>query len=152
MILEQNTFFNEIKNSSRLTVYHSCSVPNLNKRFKNNPDKNIHAGTLYQAICRADYKVNDEELYDEICIHEIDISLEGLYPKMVIDDGENANSIKEDKFKPKWNLLVYKNVGEGDIRDNNLSVIILNKSNILSVKLYGFFNGEELESMMKSYK
>ena len=133
MILEQNTTLEQIKNTDTLKVYHSCSTENLAERFKASPNKNIHAGTLYQALDRADYKINDEELYDTAYIHEITINLNGLYPKLVKDDGENANSDMENRYKIYWNVLVYKNVGEGRIKDQNLSVIILNKKNILSV-------------------
>lgn len=151
MILEQNTSFDDIKKSDKLIVYHSCSVRDLRDRFSKNKDKNIHAGTLLQAMHRADFKINDECLYDKAYIHEIHLNLEGLCPKLTKDDGCNSNVLLEDSFKSKWNILCYKNVSEGYIRENNLSVIILNKDNITDILFHSEWNGEDLEKSLYKY-
>lgn len=148
MILQQNTTFENIKESDTLIVYHSCSTKKLKERFKNNPDKNIHAGTLVQALHRADYKINDEGLYKKSYVHEIHLKLSQVYPKLVKDDGKNSDSSMEDSYKSKWNILVYKNVGEGYIEDQNLSVIILNKDNIKKIKLHSEWDGKKLEEKL----
>lgn len=152
MILDNNTKFEDLKNLDTINVFHSCSTDNLIKRFEDNPDKNIHAGTLYQAIDRADYKINDEELYHTAYIYEITVSLNGLKEELVIDDGERANSDFEDTFKKDYNILAYKNVGEGNVKYENLSLIILNKCNILSIKLHSVMNGEQIRNELKKYK
>jgi hypothetical protein len=145
VILEQTTTFDTIKEADTLIVYHSCSTNKLKERFNNNPDKNIHAGTLLQALCRADYKINDEELYKKAYVYEIKIELDGVCPDLVKDDGKDSDSSMEDTYKSNWNILVYKNVGEGRVEDENLSVIILNKKVIKSVKLHSKWNGKTLE-------
>lgn len=145
MILEQNTPFDKIKELDTLIVYHSCSTKKLKERFKDNPDKNIHAGTLIQALFRADYKINDAGLYKKCYVHEIHLKLNNLYPNLVKDDGKNSNTSMEDTYKSNWDILVYKNMGEGYIDDENLSVIILNKNSIKKIKFHSEWNGIKLE-------
>ena len=148
MILEQNTTLEDIKSSDKLIVYHSCSTKDLNSRFINNPNKNIHAGTLLQAVYRADYKINDEGLYTTSYIHQIHLNINDLYPNLVKDDGGNSNSFMEDTYKSNWNLLVYKNVAEGHIENQNLSVIILNKSIIEKVEYHSEWDNEKIEKYL----
>lgn len=128
-----------------LLVYHSCSIENgLRQRFAAS-NKNIHAGSLIQAIWRADYKVNDQEAYPIAYIHKIIFKLGNVYPKLVDDFGYDVDQADEDKYKPSWHTLLYHNTGEGFADRNNLSVIILNKNNILSIDLHSKWTADDLK-------
>lgn len=152
MILERNTRFEDIKRRDIIKVYHSCSVLDIEKRFREYPDINIHVGSLYQALDRADYKLNDQDLYDVAYIHELEISLNGLFDHLIEDDGGSANSEEENKYKDRYNLLAYKNIAEGNRRDENLSLIILNKKNILNTRINFKLDREELEKELNNFK
>lgn len=145
LILKRNTKPNEIGNE--LIVYHTCSFNGyLLNRIKNS-NKNTHAGSKLQALWRADYKVRDEKSYGISYLYELHLHNYRLYPYIISDDGGNMNTADENIFKPKWDLLLYKNTGEGFVYDENLSVVILNPDIIKSAKLINSYNETDLDKL-----
>jgi len=150
LVLDRHTSFREVLNSNTITVYHSCSFNgDFFKRISSRPDKNIHAGSLFQAVWRADYKVNDEEAYPISYIYELVLQPERIYNQLIHDSGENVDQADEDSYKENYDLLVYHNTGEGHANESNLSVIILDHRIIKSVRLYASMNGEEIGKYME---
>lgn len=129
-----------------LRVYHSCSIATgLAERFAQS-HQNIHAGSLIQAIWRADFKVNDQESYDVAYVHEIIFDGGNVYPRLIDDPGYNVDQADEDQYKPKWDTLLYHNTGEGFADRTNLSIIILNKRNIRSIRLHSTWDADALKA------
>ncbi len=150
MILDRHTSLEEVLDSKEVTVYHSCSFNgDFFKRISSRLDKNIHAGSLFQAVWRADYKVNDEESYPVSYIYELVLKPKRIYNQLIHDSGENVNQADEDRYKENYDLLVYHNTGEGHRNESNLSVIILDHSIIESSRLYASMNGEEIRKFME---
>ena len=150
LVLDRHTSFREVLDSNTITVYHSCSFNgDFFKRISSRPDKNIHAGSLFQAVWRADYKVNDEESYPISYIYELVLQPERIYNQLIHDSGENVDQADEDSYKENYDLLVYHNTGEGHKNESNLSVIILDHGIIKSVRLYASMNGEEIGKFME---
>jgi hypothetical protein len=150
LILDRHTSFQEVLDSNTITVYHSCSFKgDFYARISSKPDKNIHAGSLFQAVWRADYKVNDEEAYPISYIYELVLKPERIYNELIHDSGENVDQSHEDQYKENYDLLVYHNTGEGHANEANLSVIILDHNIIKSVRLYASMNGEEITKYME---
>jgi len=149
-MIHRHTSFEELLKSDTITVYHSCSFNgDFLSRVKSRPDKNIHAGSLFQAVWRADFKVNDEEVYPISYIYELVLNPNKIYNELIPDSGENVDQADEDKYKSDYDLLVYHNTGEGHAHESNLSVIILDHSIIKSVRLYTSMNSEEITQYMK---
>lgn len=150
LVLDRHTSFQEVLNSNTITVYHSCSFQgDFFQRISNRPDKNIHAGSLFQAVWRADYKVNDEEVYPISYIYELVLNPKKIYNQLIHDSGKNVDQDEEDKYKKDYDLLVYHNTGEGHNHEPNLSVIILDHNIIKSVNLYAGMNSEEITQYME---
>jgi hypothetical protein len=149
MILDRHTSKEQLTESTELVVYHSCSFNgDFLERIKNRPDKNIHAGSFFQAAWRADYKVNDNEDYPVAYIYELVLSPKKIYSELIPDSGYDVEQSEEDKFKPEYDLLVYHNTGEGYSHENNLSVIILDPKIIKSVKLHCSVNGYQATELL----
>lgn len=149
-MIHRQTSFDELLKSDSITVYHSCSFNgDFLSRVNSRPDKNIHAGSLFQAVWRADFKVNDEEVYPISYIYELVLNPKKIYNELIIDSGENVSQADEDSYKKDYDLLVYHNTGEGHANEPNLSVIILDHSIIKSVRLYAAMNSEEITQYMK---
>jgi hypothetical protein len=147
LILNEHTQISEILNNKKIIVYHSCSFKgNLFSRLAIKPNKNIHTGSLFQTLWRADYKVNDNEDYLVSYVYEIIIETNKIYPNLIKDEGYNVNQSEEDKYKKDWDILIYKNTGEGFVKDENLSIIILNKNIIKSAKLHSEWNSAKLRN------
>jgi hypothetical protein len=147
VILDRHTSKEELLKATEIVAYHSCSFNgDFLSRINNRPDKNIHAGSFFQAVWRADYKVNDNENYPVAYIYELVLAPKKICPELIPDSGYDVDQSEEDKFKPEYDLLVYHNTGEGHRHENNLSVIILDPKIIKSVKLYRSMNGEEITS------
>lgn len=150
LVLDRYTSFENILKSNTITVYHSCSFKgDFFQRISNRPDKNIHAGSLFQAVWRADFKVNDEEVYPVAHIYELVLEPKNIYKQLVIDNGEDVDQSNEDSYKEEYDLLVYHNTGEGHIHEPNLSVIILDHSIIKSARLYASMNSEQITKFME---
>lgn len=148
-MIDRQTSFDEILKSDYITVYHACSFNgDFLSRVKSKPDKNIHAGSLFQAVWRADFKVNDEEVYPISYIYELVLNPKKIYNQLIHDFGENVDQQEEDKYKKDYDLLVYHNTGEGHNHEPNLSVIILDHNIIKSVRLHSAMNSEEISKYM----
>lgn len=139
--LNQYTKFDEVLPLNTLRVYRSDSTPNKNKYYSG-----AHAGTKQQALIRADYMVNDEERYEQYYLYELTLSFNNIYPELVSDDGSNHSSNYVDEFKD-YDILFYKNTGEGDIRNENLSVIIVNPDIVIDSKVIDKLNSSYLVSI-----
>ena len=149
-MINRHTSFGELLKSDTITVYHACSFNgDFLSRVKSKPDKNIHAGSLFQAVWRADFKVNDEEVYPISYIYELVLNPNKIYNQLIHDSGENVDQADEDRYKDNYDLLVYHNTGEGHAHEPNLSVIILDHSIIKSAKLYAGMNSEEITQYME---
>lgn len=150
LVLDRHTSFEDLLKSNTITVYHSCSFQgDFFQRISNRPDKNIHAGSLFQAVWRADFKVNDEEVYPISYIYEIVLNPNKIYNELIHDSGENVDQQDEDRYKEDYDLLVYHNTGEGHAHEPNLSVIILDHSIIKSVRLFSAMNSDEITQYME---
>jgi hypothetical protein len=150
LILDRYTSFEEVLKANTITVYHSCSFHgDFFARISSRKEKNIHAGSLFQAVWRADYKVNDEQVYPVSYIYELVIKPESIYNKLIHDSGENVDQSEEDQYKNDYDLLVYHNTGEGHRHEPNLSVIVLDHSIIKSVKLHSSMNSEQITKYME---
>lgn len=123
-ILTEYTTFKDILNLQRITCYHSTALDNLSlKTIKDTP---MHIGSKLQADFRADFYMCDNEDYDVFYLYKIIVVLKNVYPELVIDDGYNANLDLELQYKNKgYNFIVYKNVGEGNVKHQNLSLVAL---------------------------
>jgi len=138
--LTPHTKFSDVKGMEYLKVYRSSARPN-----KHNYAGGSHAGTLQQALIRADYMINDEEKYDEYYLYELIIRLGRVYPSLLKDDGSNHGYDYVSDMKD-YDTAFYKNTGEGDIRNENLSVIIINPDSIISSKMSSVLSKEYLLS------
>lgn len=140
-----NTKFSDLKKQEKIKVYRSSARPN-----KTTYESGSHVGTLQQALIRADYFLNDEESHDQYYLYELEIRLGRVYPQLELDSGENhGNSYYADLSK-EYDTIIYKNSGEGDIQNENLSLIILNPRNITSSKLMKVLTKEQLLSLQKT--
>jgi hypothetical protein len=140
--LDTNTSLEEIKKQKSIFAYHSTGLHVFE------PRENLHCGSLVQAVFRADYKINDEQLFDHAYIYKLHISLEGLLDDVILDDGYESNPNFEDVLKSKCNVALYKNVAEGYKKDKNLSLLVLNKRNIISYQNSSVWSGEEIETFL----
>jgi hypothetical protein len=138
--LTPHTKFSDAKGMEYLKVYRSSARPN-----KHDYTEGSHAGTLQQALIRADYMINDEEKYDEYYLYELIIRLGRIYPSLLKDDGSNHGYDYISDMKD-YDTAFYKNTGEGDIRNENLSIIIINPDSITSSKMSSVLTKEYLLS------
>jgi hypothetical protein len=139
-----NTKFQETLNIDTLKVYRSSAKPN-----KQAYESGSHAGTKQQALIRADYMVNDEEKYQKYFLYELIIDLGRIYPKLLPDDGSDHGYDYTLDLIDKYDTAFYKNTGEGDIRNENLSIIIINPRSIKSDKMVGELTKEYLLSIQE---
>jgi hypothetical protein len=140
--LSENSKFDELKNKNIIKVYRSSAERD---KFKYNTG--IHAGSKKQALIRADLKVNDDEECDKSYLYEIIYKLGKVYPSLIDDDGSNHDIDFSTYIEMGYDSLIYKNTGEGNIKDENLSIIILNLENILSNQMIQELDSEYLLSI-----
>ena len=140
-----DTKFSDLKKQEKIKAYRSSARPN-----KTTYESGSHAGTLQQALIRADYFLNDEESHDQYYLYELEINLGRIYPKLESDSGENHGNSYYQNLAKDYDTIVYKNTGEGDIQNENLSLIILNPSNIVTSKLVKVLSKEQLLSLQKT--
>jgi hypothetical protein len=136
-----NTKLNDLLNLETIKVYRSSAKPN-----KVGYESGSHAGTKQQALIRADYMVNDEEKYQKYFLYELLIDLGKVYPKLLPDDGSDHGYDYTLDLINKYDTAFYKNTAEGDIRNENLSIIIINPKMIKSNKMVGELTKEYLLS------
>jgi len=150
LVLDRHTSQDQLMKATRIVAYHGCrSKDPFVAKIKKRPDVSIHAGSMFQAVWRADYKVNDEGDYDVAHIHELVIEPKSIYPKLVLDSGYDQDQQDEDQYKGKYDLLVYHNTGEGHAHEPNLSIIVLDHSIIKSSRLYAAMNADQLTKYME---
>jgi len=136
------TKFQDLLNLETIKVYRSSAKPN-----KVGYESGSHAGTKQQALIRADYMVNDEEKYEKYFLYELLIDLGRVYPKLLPDDGSDHGYDYTLNLLDKYDTAFYKNTGEGDIRNENLSIIIINPKSIKSDKMVGELTRDYLLSV-----
>lgn len=139
-----STTFQSLKAQEKIKAYRSSARPS-----KTSYESGSHAGTLQQALIRADYFLNDEESHDKYYLYELEINLGRIYPKLESDSGENHGNSYYQNLAKDYDTIIYKNTGEGDIQKENLSLIILNPNNIISSKPIKTLTKEYLLSMQK---
>lgn len=118
--LTADTKFTDIQEVEYLKVFRSSA-----RGEKREYTKGSHCGTRQQALIRADYMINDEGKYDKYYLYELVIKVGNIYPNILPDDGSD-HGYDYVKGLGNYDLAFYKNTGEGDIRKENLSVIIIN--------------------------
>jgi hypothetical protein len=106
-------------------------------------------GSKLQALIRADYMLNDEEKYEQYYLYEVILDVGKIYPKVHADDGSDHDISYGIDVSNDYDLIAYKNTGEGDIRRENLSLIILNPSNVISNKIVKTLTPEYLLSIQR---
>jgi hypothetical protein len=124
-----------------LKVFRSSARPN-----KNDYVSGSHAGTKQQALIRADYMINDEGRYDTYYLYELIIRIENVYPELLPDDGTD-HGYGFVKDLNNYDVAFYKNTGEGDIRNENLSIIIINPDSVFESKMVEEIDGEYLTAI-----
>ena len=105
-----------------------------------------HCGTLQQALIRADYMINDEGKYDKYYLYELVIKVGDIYPKILPDDGSDHGYDYVEGLGD-YDLAFYINTGEGDIKKENLSVIIIDPDIVVQSKMIKILDGEYLSSI-----
>lgn len=139
--LSPNSKLQDVMNTPYLKVYRSSARPE-----KNDYQSGSHAGTWQQAMIRADYMINDEEKFEKYYIYELIVSVDNVYPKLLPDDGSD-HGYGFVKDLGKYDIAFYKNTGEGDIRNENLSIIIINPDIVVQSKMIQELDGEYLTSI-----
>lgn len=139
--LSPNSKLKDIINLPYLKVYRSSARPN-----KNDYTSGSHAGTWQQAMIRADYMINDEEKYEKYYLYELIVRIENVYPKLLPDDGSD-HGYDYVKDLGNYDIAFYKNTGEGDIKNENLSIIIINPDIVAQSKMIEEIDGEYLTSI-----
>ena len=143
--LTPTTTMDDIINSEQLICYHSSDKLNLSINSQ------IHVGSKDQAMRRADYKVNDNEEFELYYLHKLIISPSRIYPKLIDDDGGDHESDIHSELSKDYDVVIYKNVGEGLSKKYiNLSLIILNPPIIKSIKMIEVLDGELLDDYVNS--
>jgi hypothetical protein len=140
--LTSKTDFETVLTLSKIKVYRSSA--NMNKQSYR---VGSHVGTKQQALIRADYMVNDEGTYYRYYLYELNIDLGKIWPMLEPDDGINHDDGYFSEIAEKFDTVIYKNTGEGDIKNNNLSIVILNPKNITSSKMVKQLNCNYLSSI-----
>ena len=139
--LSPNSKLQDILNTHYLKVYRSSARPN-----KSDYTSGSHAGTRQQALIRADYMINDEGKYDKYYLYELTIRIDKVYPKLLPDDGTD-HGYDYVKDLGDYDIAFYKNTGEGDIRNENLSIIIINPDSVVESKMVEKIDGDYLTAM-----
>jgi hypothetical protein len=137
-----NTSFESIKKLDKIKVYRSSARMN-----KTNYDSGVHVGSKQQALIRADYMVNDEGSHNRYYLYELEIKLSRIWPMVEEDNGDDHGNDYYSDIAKDFDIVVYKNTGEGSIKNHNLSIVILNPDNILSSKRVKTLTGAYLDSI-----
>lgn len=139
--LTADTKFKDISGVEYLKVFRSSA-----RSEKRDYTKGSHCGTLQQALIRADYMINDEGKYDKYYLYELVIKVGDIYPKILPDDGSDHGYDYVEGLGD-YDLAFYKNTGEGDIKKENLSVIIIDPDIVVQSKMIKILDGEYLSSI-----
>jgi hypothetical protein len=136
-----DTSFEDVQNMDSLKVYRSSA-----RSFENDYTSGSHAGTKQQALIRADYMVNDEEKYEQYYLYELIVQLGNVYPSLLTDDGSDHGYDYVSDMK-NYDTAFYKNTGEGNIRNENLSIIIINPAMVIKSQMVSVLTKDELLAM-----
>lgn len=139
--LTADSKFKDVVNFENLKVFRSSA-----RGDKRDYVSGSHCGTRQQALIRADYMINDEGKYDTYYLYELIIKIGSVYPELLPDDGSDHGYDYVEGLGD-YDLAFYKNTGEGDIRKENLSVIIINPEIVTQSKMIQTLNGEYLTSI-----
>ena len=139
--LSPTTKLKDITGMEYIKVFRSSARPS-----KNDYQTGSHCGTLQQALIRADYMINDEGKYKKYYLYELVLRMGSVFPKLLPDDGSD-HGYGFVKGLDQYDLAFYKNTGEGDIRNENLSVIIINPEIVVQTKMGRELDGEYLAGM-----
>jgi hypothetical protein len=90
--------------------------------------------------------INDEGRYDTYYLYELIIRIENVYPELLPDDGTD-HGYGFVKDLNNYDVAFYKNTGEGDIRNENLSIIIINPDSVFESKMVEEIDGEYLTAI-----
>lgn len=137
-----STTFNDVLNLKHILVYRSSARPD-----KSGYESGSHAGTKQQALIRADYMLNDDEQYEKYYLYELVVDIGKVYPTLLEDNGQDHGYDYSLDLSSKCDTAFYKNTGEGDIRNENLSIIIVNPKSVISSKMVGELTKEYLLSI-----
>ena len=137
-----NTSFESIQNLDKIKVYRSSARMN-----KTSYNSGIHAGTKQQALIRADYMINDEGSHSRYYLYELEIKLDRVWPILETDDGQNHGNDYYKDISKDYDIVIYKNTGEGNIKNHNLSIVVLNSNVITSNKVVKTLTGGYLDSI-----
>jgi len=136
------TTFTEVLNLKHILVYRSSARPD-----KSGYESGSHAGTKQQALIRADYMLNDDEQYEKYYLYELVIDTGKVYPTLLGDNGQDHGYDYSLDLSGKYDTAFYKNTGEGDVRNENLSIIIVNPKSVISNRMVGELTTEYLLSI-----
>lgn len=139
--LAPNTSLRDVEGIEYIKVFRSSARPS-----KADYASGSHCGTKQQALIRADYMINDEGRYNEYYLYELVIKLGNIYPELLPDDGSD-HGYDFTKDMQGYDVAFYKNTGEGDIRNENLSMIIINPAIVVKSKMIQTLDGEYLSSI-----
>lgn len=139
--LTPNTTLPDATKVEYLRVYRSSARSN-----KTDYESGSHCGTRQQALIRADYMINDEGKYDTYYLYEMIVKLGRIYPELLPDDGSD-HGYGYVKGLEEYDVAFYKNTGEGDIKNENLSLIIINPSMVVKSNMIQPLNGDYLLSI-----
>lgn len=123
--LINTTDFETVINQSEIKVYRSSAKFDKDKYVSGS-----HVGSKQQALIRADYMVNDECSHYRYYLYEMVLKLGKVWPMLEYDDGLNHGNDFFSEIADKYDTVIYKNSGEGNKNDNNLSLVVLNPQNI----------------------
>lgn len=139
--LSPHTTFSDAAKLEYIKVYRSSA-----RASKADYDSGSHCGTRQQALIRADYMINDEGKYDTYYLYELIIKTGAVYPKLLPDDGSD-HGYGYVKDLGDYDVAFYKNTGEGDIKNENLSIIIINPAAVIKSNMIQTLDGEYLSSI-----
>ena len=87
-----------------------------------------------------------KEKYDKYYLYELVIRIGNIYPNILPDDGSDHEYDYVEGLGD-YDLAFYKNTGEGDIKKENLSVIIIDPDVVVQSKMIQILDGEYLSSI-----
>ena len=137
-----NTSFESIQKLDKIKVYRSSARMN-----KTSYESGIHVGSKQQALIRADYMINDEGSHMRYYLYELEIKLDRIWPMLETDDGQNHGNEYYSDISKDYDIVIYKNTGEGNIKNHNLSIVVLNPDIIISSKVVKTLTGSYLDSI-----
>ena len=141
--LTPTTKLKDISDMEYIKVFRSSARPS-----KNDYQSGSHCGTEQQALIRADFMINDEGKYEKYYLYELVLRMGSVYPSLLPDNGFD-HGYGFVKGLDQYDLAFYKNTGEGDIRNENLSVIIINPNIVAQSKMIQELDGEYLLGMQE---